>query len=162
MAWMPWRDRRRPFLFKKTAEVSVPRAWAAKRNAPQLHRASELAPLPTSGDRRSFEHLPRTRITKPSSIWISLTSSPTNSAHTQTASVEHFQRWHGRASPSRPRGSLDRAAPRRPPPIDTPANAQPFRQAQRRRWILGHSPIAHQKACRPFTAASARPPRASE
>ena len=30
MAWMPWRDRRRPFLFKKTAEVSVPRAWAAK------------------------------------------------------------------------------------------------------------------------------------
>lgn len=48
-------------------------------NAPQLHKAPELAPqLPTSGDRRSFEPLPRTS-TKPSSIWISPTSSPTNS-----------------------------------------------------------------------------------
>ena len=31
-----WRDRRRPFLFKKTAEVSVPWAWAAKRERPSV------------------------------------------------------------------------------------------------------------------------------
>ncbi len=94
-------------------------------NVPQLHRASELAPrFPPAGTGVPLSPY-RERVQSHRQYGYRPHRAPPTRSHANRIR-RALPRWHGRASPSRPRGSLDRAEPRHPPPIDTPANAQPF------------------------------------